>query len=349
MSDEKAAINVADSTDAEFQALLDEESAKEAAGISDNNDELNVQPVEDKEQPVVETSEEEAKPTETDTEDPGKETEVKGDPKNPEHDIHATLKEEDDPAKPKEPAKDTEAKQDDKSPRFVKDAKNLAAKWEDLSDEKKLEKVTKLAKNRPHTFKALATELGTSPELLLEQHELDSTDLSDAGDLPPEIDVEKIRKEAEASALEKFRAEQAGNTDKAESERNRFVTEVSDFAKHNKFDDETTKKITDFNGDLFKKFNGIKYDPETGKELSMKGRLKLALSGDDSIKEALVKSGVMHQSKRVIAGVQQALPKAGKPGKVASKEHTDIANADDKDFSKAMETVSNNGVVPIEL
>jgi len=334
-SDETAA-QIAESTDEEFAALLAAESAKESAGMSDNsNDEHNITPVEDKSLDEDNSTDEPSEPNP----DKGETDESNT------HDVDATLNEDVPPETPK-----VEVKADQNLPRFEKDAKNLAEKWERMPAETQMKKVENLAKSRPHTLKALAAELGTTPELLLDQHELDSTDFAGAEELP-EIDVDKISKDAEDKAYARFQAEQAKNTDVLESERNRFVTEVSKYAKHNKLDAKTTEAITSIDGDLLKTFESIKFDPVSGEKLSMKARLKLSIKGNDSINEALISAGVLNRSKKVLAGVNAGLPAhvQGKSTKSISTGNADVANSSDDDFNKTMDSFRAPGVAEIKF
>ena len=349
MSDETAA-NIADAgTNAEFAQMLAQESANEAAGISDTQDGVDITPLEDKEDPADPAPDADPDPVDPDPQDPDPaDPNDPADPADPasEHDINATLKEEDPAEDPKDPKQDIA----DNAPQFVKDAKNLAGKWDDMTDGERLDKVKALAKNRPHTFNALAKELGTSSELLLSKHELDSTDLSPIDGNGKEFDPEALLKEAEDRAYARMKAENANSPERGEAERNRFMSETANFAKHNKLDAETTKAITSLDGDLYKKFASLKYDPETGQELSVKGRLRLALNGSDTVKDAMIKSGVISRSKRVVAGVHNALPKSGRPG--TSSKGTDaesVASSSDADFAKTMAGLSSGGVVPLEV
>jgi len=346
MTDELAARIAAAGSDEDFAKALDEAAAAEAAGTSVNPDELDIQPLEDKSLAVTPTQETKPDPVaDPDPKDPDPAADPNAEPVAETHDVNATLNEDDPKQDPKDPKSDI-AKE---APRFVRDAQNLAEKWDTLSDSAKLEKVTNLAKNRPHTFKALAKELGTSPELLLTEHELDSTDYSAPEDLPEVDDPNKIYEKAKADARAELEAEQKANGETGQAERNRFVTEVSNFAKHNKLDAETAKAISDLNGDLFKSFEKVQFDPSTGESLSIKGRLKIALGGNEAVQSALIKAGALNTSKRVLAGVHAALPKSGSPSKSAPTTADEVANSDDQSFGQKMDQIKNNGVVPIEF
>ena len=57
----------------------------------------------------------------------------------------------------------------------------------------------------------------------------------------------------------------------------------------------------------------------------------------------------MDKSKRVLAGVNAALPKSGRTAKTAPIDAKDVAESDNDTFGKKMDQVATGGVVPIEL
>lgn len=332
MPDTNLADKVAVSSDKEFKALLSEAIATESLGKSDN-DEVNFGDLSVTAEAIPVGQEQ--KPAE-----PVKTIEPVENKLPENHDPDATLKEE----TPK--SEKTEVKESATVPQYVKDAQNLAKKWDVLDQTEKSAKLQNLAKQRPQTFKALAQELGTSPDLLMAEAEMDPAEFN--SDSKPDFDPESIIREAEERAYNRLKAEFGTQT--TESEKNRFTSEVQAYAKHNGLSPEITQYLVDDKGELFQKFQSIKYDPSTGQEMTLKGRLRFAIASNEQVQKSLIEAGAIKKAERLIAGINSALPSSGKsPKTIGNLDVNDLANADDAEFAKGMSRFSQKGIVPIKF
>lgn len=200
-----------------------------------------------------------------------------------EHNPDATLEES--PDEPDEPAK---------TPQFRVDAKNLAEKWDNLDEEAQKDKLKKLKKSgRTATLNALAEELGTSPNKLVRVYSEPDND---------EIAALKAEVEALKTVLP--------NAHK-QAEVNRFQAEMQKWANHNKLSDEEAKAIVGVDSEMHKRFENLKFNPETGEKLGFNGRLKLALNQSEEVQDLIAakKAGVKYEG--IKQGLKAKLPGSG--------------------------------------
>lgn len=186
-------------------------------------------------------------------------------------------------------------------PQAIKDAAAIAKKWDKLTPEQQQEKVEKLS-HRKDTLEALAEKLGKNVDKLAE----------------PKPDS---RYEEKIAALEAKLEEVQEGTEfsRKQAERHRFVTEVAKWAQHNNLDPDTTKALTDPEGDLYSSFNTTKFDPSSGEPMGFNGRLKQAIVTSSSIKRAVAKANENKVAEATIEGLKAKLPDMGS-GKTVSKD-----------------------------
>lgn len=212
--------------------------------------------------------------------------------------------------------------EEDQPSQSVQDGINLGKRWENFSDEEKSEKISNLSKgNRKETLDALAKELGESTEDLISQ--FGTSEDSEV------YDRDAVKEEL----LEELREEMG--LDATRIERNRFVLEVEKWGEHNNLSKEQIQELSKIDGNVAQAFEYLKYDPESGRELSFKGRLKMALKHDSAQKmvtDALVKS----RSEKIANGAAAKLPGTG--GKESSKP--DLMDMDDADFLEESDRLS---------
>jgi len=190
---------------------------------------------------------------------------------------------------------DEAKEEEDKVPQHRTDAKNLAEKWDMLSDDEQSEKIERLRKSgRKQTINALAAELGTTTKNLLN---------------PDDTIAEK---ENEVEALKSKLAELEGVMSYAtkQAEQDRFVTQMQKWTQHNKLGAEATKELLKTDGDLRKTFDELKFDPKTGEKLTLNGRLRIALNQTESVQEMLVNRKAKATAEGIAEGYKAALPGA---------------------------------------
>ena len=220
--------------------------------------------------------------------DPQEETSPKGDEVEPkalpeDHNPDATLEEE-------EPSPEPE-----KIPQSRTDGVKLAEKWDTLSEDEQATKLMNLKKSgRISTLESLASELGTSVDSLFNP----------------------FTKEDELSELEILRRKVAEHDNALgyatkQSEMDRYHTELGQWASHNKLTEAESKSLTDINGELFKTFDSLKFDPQTGQPLTFKGRLKLALNGTESVQELVAAKKAGKKFDGMKEGLKASLPGGG--------------------------------------
>lgn len=196
-----------------------------------------------------------------------------------------------------------------KTPQFRVDAKNLAEKWDTLDEETQKDKLEKLKKSgRTATLNALAEELGTSPSKLVRVYNEPDND---------EIAALKAEVEELKTVLPNAHRQ---------AEVNRFQAEMQKWANHNKLSEEEAKEIVGINSEMHKRFENLKFNPETGEKLGFNGRLKLALSQSEEVQDLIAakKAGVKYE------GIKQGL-KAKMPGSGTPIHTTKTVNLDELD------------------
>lgn len=249
--------------------MSDPEMAAKARALLDGQ--------EDAEGPVTDPSE---PPVESDHQEDGdtEEISVEEVEKLPEdHNPDATLEEE---------------PQEKKQPQFRVDAKNLAEKWDTMSEGEQIEKLERLKKSgRTSTLNALAEELGTTPDKLSKAYD------------PKEDEIAALKEKLQE-------LESVIPVAQKQAELDRYITEVQKWAEHNKFTPEETKAVVGLDSEVRKAFESAKYDPETGEKLSFKGRLKLALNKSETVRETIAAKKAGER----FAGLQEGL-RAKIPGK----------------------------------
>lgn len=277
-------IAIAEAAEAELNAPFpagDEPAGEEPSTPHEESDQMESdESSEEEAQPEEEPTEEEEVKEEEEEEEPEEET--KEEPVLPEdHDPDATLSEEQEP---------------EKEPQHRVDARNLAEKWDFLTDEEQELKVQRLQKSgRLSTLQALAKELGTTVDHLLPERKREAA----KGD-----EIAELKKKL-------TEMESAVGYAKKQAENDRFVAEITKWADHNKFDEEETKDLLKIDGELRNNFRSLRYDPVTGEELSYNMRLRLALKQSDSVQEALTKKMVTKELKARKEGLKAALPNSG--------------------------------------
>ncbi len=199
-----------------------------------------------------------------------------------------------------------------KVPQSRADAKNLAEKWDLMTDEEQAQKIERLRKSgRKTTIDALANELGTSTHALLN---------------PDEAEAEK---EDEVEALKAKLKELEGVMGYAsqQAELDRFSTQVTKWAAHNKLSEDETKRLLSQDGELRKTFNKAQFNPENGEKLTLNGRLRFALNQTDSVQEMLVNKKAKKTAEELNEGMRAALPGTGAPANAAvSKPESEMTD-----------------------
>lgn len=205
-----------------------------------------------------------------------------------------------------------------KTPQFRVDAKNLAEKWDALSEEDQKDKLEKLKKSgRTATLNALAEELGTSTSKLVSVY-----------NEPDNDEIAKLKAEVEELKTALPNAHK-------QAEVNRFHAEMQKWANHNKLSDEEAKLIVGVDSEMHKRFENLKFNPETGDKLGFNGRLKLALSQSEEVQDLIAakKAGIKYE------GIKQGL-KAKMPGSGTAIHTTKSVNfegLDGEDFLNAQD------------
>ena len=182
---------------------------------------------------------------------------------------------------------------EEKVPQHRADAKNLAEKWDMLSDTEQVDKIERLRKSgRKQTIDALASELGTTTQNLLN---------------PEDALVEK---ETEVEALKAKLSELEGVMGYAakQAELDRFDTQMSKWASHNKLNEDEKTSLLAKDGELRQTFEKVQFHPETGEKLSISGRLRVALNQTSSIQDMLVSKKAKTTAEEMNEGLKAALP-----------------------------------------
>ena len=207
--------------------------------------------------------------------------------------------------------------QEEKQPQFRVDAKNLAEKWDSLSESEQSVKLERLKKSgRTSTLGALAEELGTSPEKLSKAYN------------PQEDEIAALREQ-----LEELKS--VIPTAQRQAEMDRYQVEVAKWAEHNKFSKEETESVVGLDSDVRKKFEALKFDPESGEKLTLKGRLRLALSQSETAQEAVAAKKAGIALKGIQAGLDAKMPGTGDTAQPSSTswehlEGEDLLEAQDR-------------------
>jgi len=231
----------------------------------------------------VESDQEGVAPEEVDTTIPKEEVEEVVEILPEEHDPNAVL------------VDDGDEEEVEEVPQHRTDAKNLAEKWDMLSDEEQAEKIERLRKSgRKQTIDALAAELGTTAKNLINP---------DDALVEKESEVEQLKsKLAELEGVMGYAAKQA--------ELDRYTTQMSKWAKHNKLSEVEAKELLKPDGELRKTFNELKFDPKTGDKLTLNGRLRIALNQTESVQDMLVNHRAKKTAEEINEGFKAALPGA---------------------------------------
>ena len=147
---------------------------------------------------------------------------------------------------------------------------------------------------RKQTIDALAAELGTTAKNLINP---------DDALVEKESEVEQLKsKIAKLEGVMGYAAKQA--------ELDRYTTQMSKWAKHNKLSEVEAKELLKPDGELRKTFNELKFDPKTGDKLTLNGRLRIALNQTESVQDMLVNHRAKKTAEEINEGFKAALPGA---------------------------------------
>lgn len=203
-------------------------------------------------------------------------------------------------------------------PQYRKDAINIAENWDTLTEEEQQQKLANLQKSgRTSTVKALAEQLGTTPKLLTNPNQAQEEKDSRIAELEKKIE--------EMSDVVGYASKQAAN--------DRVVSEINKWAEHNKFSKEETDILLASDGELLTTFNSLKFNPETGEQLSHKARLRLAFKQADTVQDILASKRAKEKVAGINEGLKAAMPGAG--GATNTGTSKDINTLSGEDFLAA--------------
>lgn len=203
---------------------------------------------------------------------------------------------------------DEEEEKEEEVPQHRTDAKNIAERWDLMSEKEQKDKLEKLRMSgRKQTLDALASELGTTTANLLNPED---------ALVEKENEVETLKaKLSELEGVMGYAAKQA--------ELDRYSTQMQKWATHNKLSEEDAKELLKPDGELRKTFDKLKFDPETGDKLSLNGRLRIALNQTESVQEMLITRKAKKQAEEINEGLKAALPGASPAGSPAPQKSED--------------------------
>ncbi len=168
------------------------------------------------------------------------------------------------------------------------DAQGLANKWDSLTPEEQESRLNKL-ESRPKTLDALNT--------LLEEKKSNA-----------DMSQDQMRKELELRTQQiKEELKKEFKPHLIQADQTRLNSELIKFAKHNNLNSEVLKEISDPLGEVSDSFGKLKFDPETGKELSFNKRLELSLRGSEAVQNAIIESKSVEQAGKILKGVKMKM------------------------------------------
>jgi hypothetical protein len=260
---------------------------------------------------------------------PGTGTPPDDDPPFPkDHDPNATLTDGDGTQPPADPPADPPPGPT-VIPQVTKDADNIAAKWESLSDTEKDQKVATLYNNRRPVLTALATKLGTTVDALVAEH----AEVAPAAQ--QQFDTDQIVADAKAQATEEIRKELAPALQQADTAWAK--AEISKWGEHNKFSQEEIDVLNDPNSEIRQNFDKFVHNPENGEKLTRPARLRLALASSPSLQQALVDRKIITGAHALVKTVGAKLPNGGGTSGKTMKSVLSDPGSSDADFLKELE------------
>ena len=213
-------------------------------------------------------------------------------------------------------------------PQPVKDAANISSKWNRLSSDEQAEKVLKLYNSgRTETLEALAKSQGkTSDELVTEF-------------LSNEDTTETEAKPSEDELYEKFKERMLKEVDAKNqplmqhAEMLEFKTQVDKFAQHNNLTKESSEKLKQLDGEVFKMFKSVSFDPATGQKMTLNQKLKYALSNSESVKSELINAKANKKAGEIAKGLDMQTLNLSAGGKDNEDEFEKLFNAENPNLS----------------